>query len=210
MGNEAVLGAPSYRGPSEVNKSKRHFLIAATSAVGGVVGAAVAVPFLISMEPSARARAAGAPVEVDISRLEPGAMLTVEWRGKPVWVLNRTKPMLESLTKDTNLLADPDSNASIQPDNCRNPDRSIKPEYLVVVGICTHLGCSPSPRFEPGEASGLGANWLGGFLCPCHGSRFDLAGRVFAGQPAPTNLDIPPYYFLSDTRVLIGEEKKGA
>ena len=210
MGNEAALDGPSYRGPSEVNKSKRKFLIAATSAAGGVVGAAVAVPFLMSMEPSARARAAGAPIEVDISRLEPGAMLTVEWRGKPVWVLNRTKPMLESLAKDTNLLADPGSNASVQPENCKNEDRSIKPEFLVVVGICTHLGCSPSPRFEPGDASGLGPNWPGGFLCPCHGSRFDLAGRVFIGQPAPTNLDIPPYYFLSDTRVLIGEEKKGA
>lgn len=210
MGNEAVLGGPAYRGPSEVNKSKRKFLIAATSAAGGVIGAAVAVPFLISMEPSARARAAGAPIEVDISRIEPGAMLTVEWRGKPVWVLNRTKPILESLSKDTAQLADPDSNASIQPEYAKNQDRSIKPEYLVVIGICTHLGCSPIPRFEPGEASGLGANWLGGFLCPCHGSRFDLAGRVFAGQPAPTNLEIPPYFYLSDSRVLIGEDKKGA
>ena len=210
MGNEAVLGGPAYRGPSEVNKSKRRFLIAATSAAGGVIGAAVAVPFLTSMEPSARARAAGAPIEVDISRIEPGAMLTVEWRGKPVWVLNRTKPMLESLAQDSGLLADPDSNGSVQPDYVKNEARSIKPEFLVVVGICTHLGCSPIPAFTPGEASGLGPNWPGGFLCPCHGSRFDLAGRVFIGQPAPTNLDIPPYYFLSDTRVLIGEDKKGA
>ena len=210
MGDEAVLSGPAYRGSSEVNKSKRRFLIAATSAAGGVIGAAVAVPFLVSMEPSARARAAGAPIEVDIGRIEPGAMLTVEWRGKPVWVLNRTKPMLESLTEDTSLLADPGSNASVQPENCKNETRSIKPEYLVVIGICTHLGCSPSPMFTAGEASGLGPNWPGGFLCPCHGSRFDLAGRVFVGQPAPTNLDIPPYVYLSDTRVLIGEDKKGA
>jgi ubiquinol-cytochrome c reductase iron-sulfur subunit len=210
MGNEAVLGGPAYRGSSELNKSKRRFLIAATSVAGGVIGAAVAVPFLVSMEPSARARAAGAPIEVDISRLEPGAMLTVEWRGKPVWVLNRTKPMLEGLSKDTGLLADPDSNSSVQPEYAKNETRSIKPEYLVVIGICTHLGCSPSPQFETGNASGLGANWPGGFLCPCHGSRFDLAGRVFAGQPAPTNLDIPPYFYLSDSRVLIGEDKKGA
>jgi ubiquinol-cytochrome c reductase iron-sulfur subunit len=210
MGNEAVLGGPAYRGPSQVNKSKRKFLIAATSAAGGVLGAAVAVPFLVSMEPSARARAAGAPIEVDISRIEPGAMLTVEWRGKPVWVLNRTKPMLESLAKDTALLADPNSDASVQPANTKNQDRSIKPEYLVAVGICTHLGCSPSPVFTTGESSGLGPNWPGGFVCPCHGSRFDLAARVFIGQPAPTNLEIPPYYYLSDTRLLIGEEKKGA
>jgi ubiquinol-cytochrome c reductase iron-sulfur subunit len=210
MGNEAVLGGPAYRGASEVNPSKRKFLIAATAAAGSVLGAGVAIPFLVSMEPSARARAAGAPVEVDISRLEPGAMLTVEWRGKPVWVLNRTKPMLESLSKDTALLADPNSDASVQPEYAKNEDRSIKPEYLVVIGICTHLGCSPSPRFEAGDASGLGADWPGGFLCPCHGSKFDLAGRVFIGQPAPTNLDIPPYYFLSDTRILIGEDKKGA
>ncbi len=210
MGEQAVMGGPAFQGDQGVDKGKRNFLIAATSAVGGVFGAAVTVPFIVSMQPSARARAAGAPVEVDISKIEPGAMLTVEWRGKPVWILNRTKPMLETLAKDPGRLADPNSEASAQPDNCRNETRSIKPEYLVAVGICTHLGCSPSPMFTPGDASGLGAEWPGGFLCPCHGSRFDLAARVFAGQPAPTNLEIPPYYFMSDARVLVGEEKKGA
>ena len=210
MGEQAVMGGPAFQGDQRVDKGKRTFLIAATSAVGGVIGAAVAVPFVMSMQPSARARAAGAPVEVDIGRLEPGAMLTVEWRGKPVWILNRTKPMLETLAKDANRLADPNSESSLQPDNCRNEFRSIKPEFLVVVGICTHLGCSPSPRFEPGDAAGLGADWPGGFLCPCHGSRFDLSARVLAGQPAPTNLEIPPYFFMSESRVLVGEEKKGA
>jgi ubiquinol-cytochrome c reductase iron-sulfur subunit len=210
MGDEAALGGPSFTSPARIDKGKRNFLIGVTSVAGGVFGATVAAPFLLSMQPSARARAAGAPVEVDISKIEPGALLTVEWRGKPVWILNRTPAMIESLTKDQALLADPGSESSVQPENCRNPDRSIKPEFLVMVGICTHLGCSPSPMFTPGDASGLGANWPGGFLCPCHGSRFDLAGRVFAGQPAPTNLEIPPYFFLSDTRVLIGEEKKGA
>jgi len=210
MGDEAVLNGPSFTSEAKVDKGKRNFLIAATSVVGGVVGASVAVPFIVSMQPSARARAAGAPVEVDIGKIEPGAMLTVEWRGKPVWILNRTKPMLETLSGDQNRLADPNSESSVQPANCRNETRSLKPEYLVAVGICTHLGCSPSPMFTPGDASGLGANWPGGFLCPCHGSRFDLAARVFAGQPAPTNLEIPPYYFMSETRVLIGEEKKGA
>jgi len=209
MGEEAVMGGPSFQSGQTVDKGKRNFLIAATSAVGGVIGAAVAVPFVMSMQPSARARAAGAPVEVEIGKLEPGSMLTVEWRGKPVWILNRTKPMLESLSKDTNRLADPNSESSVQPADCRNEFRSIKPEFLVAVGICTHLGCSPSPRFEPGDPS-LGADWPGGFLCPCHGSRFDLSARVLAGQPAPTNLEIPPYYFMTDTRVLIGEEKKGA
>jgi ubiquinol-cytochrome c reductase iron-sulfur subunit len=207
MGDEAVLNGPSFDSRAKIDKGKRNFLIAATSVVGGAFGASVAVPFLLSMQPSARARAAGAPVEVDIGKIEPGAMLTVEWRGKPVWILNRTKPMLETLSADQNRLADPKSQSSVQPANCVNETRSIKPEYLVAVGICTHLGCSPTPMFTPGEASGLGANWLGGFLCPCHGSRFDLAARVFAGQPAPTNLEIPPYYFMSDTRVLIGEEK---
>jgi ubiquinol-cytochrome c reductase iron-sulfur subunit len=207
MGEQAVMGGPAFQGGQSVDKGKRNFLIAATSAVGGVIGAAVAVPFVMSMLPSARARAAGAPVEVDIGKIEPGSMLTVEWRGKPVWILNRTKPMLESLTKDAGRLADPNSESSAQPDNCRNEFRSIKPEFLVAVGICTHLGCSPSPRFEPGDASGLGADWPGGFLCPCHGSRFDLSARVFAGQPAPSNLEIPPYYFMTDTRVRVGEEK---
>ncbi len=190
--------------------ARRRNLIVATSAVGGVIGAAAAWPFLASFAPSERARAAGAPVEADLSRVEPGQMITVEWRGVPVWIMNRTKAQLESLASDTKLLADPDSKRSEQPANCRNATRSIKPEWGVMVGICTHLGCSPSSRFEPGDAQGMGADWPGGFFCPCHGSKFDLAGRVFANMPAPTNLVVPPYKFVSDTKVLIGEESKGA
>jgi len=193
-----------------LDQGKRRFLIGATSAVGGVGVVAAAMPFVMSFFPSERAKAAGAPVEVDIGKLEPGQKIDVEWRGQVVWIINRTPPMLASLPKLDPRLADPKSDSSQQPANAKNEHRSIKENVVVMIGICTHLGCSPSPRFEPGDASGLGPNWPGGFLCPCHGSRFDLAGRVFIGQPAPTNLDIPPYYFLSDTRVLIGEEKKGA
>jgi ubiquinol-cytochrome c reductase iron-sulfur subunit len=192
----------------DVNRARRN-IIGWSCAAGGAASAAVAWPFLVSLEPSARARAAGAPVEADISRLEPGQMMTVEWRGKPVWILRRTKEMLETLTKDTGWLADPNSLRSVQPPFAKNPDRSQKPEYLVVVGICTHLGCSPSPRLQPGDPS-LGGDWLGGFLCPCHGSKFDLSGRVFANMPAPDNLTVPPYKFLSETRILIGEETTGA
>jgi ubiquinol-cytochrome c reductase iron-sulfur subunit len=193
---------------SDVNHARRR-LIAGTAVLGGAAGAAAAWPFIASFEPSERAKAAGAPVEADISALEPGQMMTVEWRGKPVWVLRRTKEMLESLKKDAALLADPMSRQSEQPAFAQNEVRSEKPEYLVVIGICTHLGCSPTSKFQPGDAS-MGANWPGGFLCPCHGSRFDLAGRVYANMPAPTNLPVPPYKYLSDSKVLIGEETKGA
>jgi ubiquinol-cytochrome c reductase iron-sulfur subunit len=189
-----------------INSGKRRFLIAATSAMGGVAAAGVAVPFVMSMMPSARAKAAGAPVDVDIGKIEPGALLTVEWQGKPVWVVSRTKEMLDLLTKHDAELTDPDSDASIQPDYCKNSYRSIKPELLVVVGICTHLGCSPTYRKDIGAADLGGADWPGGFFCPCHGSRFDLSGRVFQGSPAPSNLVIPPYKFMSDDRLLVGED----
>ena len=191
-----------------VDKSKRRFLVMASSAVGGVAAAGVAIPFVVSMMPSARALAAGAPVEVDLSKLEPGAILTVEWRGKPVWIINRNKEMLDLLAKHEDKLSDPASdNSNQQPEYCKNPTRSIKPEYLIAVGICTHLGCSPTFRKEIGAAD-LGNDWPGGFFCPCHGSRFDLAARVFNGSPAPTNLVIPPHKYLSETKVLIGEDAK--
>lgn len=182
----------------------------ATSAAGGLAGIAAAVPFVASMAPSARARAAGAPVEVDLSKLEPGMLVTEEWRGQPVWVLHRTQPMLATLPEVDDDVVDPGSKMPMQPDYARNAHRSIKPEYLILVGICTHLGCSPTQKLQPGEASGLGADWHGGFFCPCHGSKFDLAGRVYKGVPAPTNLVVPPHTFLSDTRLLIGEDSKGA
>jgi len=193
----------------EVDRSKRRFLIAATAAVGGAGAVVVAVPFVKSMLPSQRAKAAGAPVEVDISKVEPGMLLTVEWRGKPVWIVNRTKEMLDMLVKHDDKLKDPKSEETQQPDYCKNPIRSIKPEYLVAVGICTHLGCSPSYRKEVGAAD-LGGDWPGGFFCPCHGSKFDLAARVFKDVPAPLNLVIPPHKYLSDARLLIGEDSKGA
>ena len=193
----------------EVDRSKRRFLVAATTAVGAVGAAVVAVPFVKSMLPSQRAKAAGAPVEVDISKVEPGMLLTVEWRGKPVWIVNRTKEMLDLLVKHDDRLKDPKSEELQQPTYCKNPTRSIKPQFLVAVGICTHLGCSPTFRKEIGPAD-LGADWPGGWFCPCHGSRFDLAARVFKDVPAPTNLVIPPYKYLSDARILIGEDSKGA
>ncbi|MBW8306722.1 MAG: ubiquinol-cytochrome c reductase iron-sulfur subunit [Thiobacillus sp.] len=193
----------------KVDARKRKFLIAATSAVGGVAVAAVALPLVMSMMPSARAKAAGAPVEVDIDKIEPGMLLTIEWRGKPVWIVNRTPEMLDLLAKLDDKLADPNSEMPQQPEYCRNATRSIKPEYLVAVGICTHLGCSPTFRKEVGAAD-LGGDWPGGFFCPCHGSRFDLAARVFKGVPAPTNLVIPPHQYLSDARLLIGVDSKGA
>ncbi len=194
-----------------VDRDKRRFLTLLTTGVGAVgVGFAV-TPFVLSMTPSARARAAGAPVEVDISKLELGQMMTVEWRGKPVWIVRRTKDMLAALPALDKQLADPESKVvDQQPDYAANPARSRKPELLVLVGICTHLGCAPSQKFQVGPASGMGDDWTGGFFCPCHGSKFDLAGRVFKGVPAPTNLPVPPHMFLSDTRILIGEDKKGA
>ena len=191
-----------------IDKSKRRTLIAWTSAAGAVAGISVATPFVMSMFPSARARAAGAPVEIDLGKLEPGMMITEEWRGKPVWILHRTGSMIERIPDTDELVADPDSSQPMQPEYASNELRSIKPDYLVLVGICTHLGCSPSPKLEVGEASGLGAGWNGGFFCPCHGSKFDLAGRVFKGAPAPSNLEVPPHTYLSDTRLLIGEDSK--
>lgn len=195
-------------GNQQVDQGKRRFLIAATTAVGGVAAVAVSVPFVTSMLPSERAKAAGAPVEADISKIEPGAMITVEWRGKPVWIVNRTQAMLDMLDKHNDKLSDPMLEvATQQPDYCNNPGRSIKSNVVVLVGICTHLGCSPSPKLQAN--SDMGAEWPGGFFCPCHGSRFDLAGRVFKGSPAPINLVVPPHQFLSDTVVLIGEDGKG-
>jgi ubiquinol-cytochrome c reductase iron-sulfur subunit len=195
---------------SNVDRRKRRFLLAATSIAGGVAGVAAAVPFVASMNPSARARAAGAPVEVDLSKVEPGMIVTVEWRGQPVWVVHRTREMIDSLHRLDSVVADPKSSMPMQPDYAKNEARSIKPEYLVLVGICTHLGCSPSQKLAPGADSGLGEQWPGGFFCPCHGSKFDLAGRVYKGVPAPVNLKVPPYTYLSDTRLLIGEDSKGA
>jgi ubiquinol-cytochrome c reductase iron-sulfur subunit len=191
----------------------RRRLIVATSAVGGVGVLAAVVPFVSSMLPSERAKAAGAPVEADISKLEPGQIMTVEWRGKPVWIINRTPEMLASLKLVEGDLADPPSEKSEQPKYCQNETRSIdgkKPEILVAVGICTHLGCSPTSKFKTGAEEGMTADWKGGFLCPCHGSTFDMAGRVFKNKPAPTNLPIPPHRYLSDTRILIGEDTQGA
>jgi len=194
---------------STVDASKRTWLIASSCA--GAVGAGfVAVPFVSSFEPSERAKAAGAPVEVDISALEPGQKMTVEWRGKPVWILKRTPEMLKQLPTHDNELADPLSKRTAYPipENCKNEWRSIKPEILVLVGICTHLGCSPGDKFTPGPQPSLPDDWDGGFLCPCHGSTFDLAGRVYKNKPAPDNLEVPTYKYLSDTRLLIGEETK--
>jgi ubiquinol-cytochrome c reductase iron-sulfur subunit len=190
--------------------SRRRFLTRLTTGVGAVGVAFAATPFILSMNPSARARAAGAPVEADISKLEPGQMMVIEWRGKPVWIVNRTPEMLATLATDTARLSDPDSKVPQQPDYATNPARSIKPEILVLVGICTHLGCSPKKVFTMGAASDLGDDWPGGFFCPCHGSKFDLAGRVYKGVPAPTNLVVPPYQFLTDSRLLIGADEKGA
>ena len=188
----------------------RRRLLVATATAGGVAGVAVAVPFVSSMLPSERAKAAGAPVEVDISKLGPGEMMTVEWRGKPVWIINRTPEMLASLRKVDDKVADPKSDKEMQPEYCKNETRSIKPEIMVAVGICTHLGCSPSAKFKKGTEDGMDAAWLGGFLCPCHGSTFDFAGRVFKNKPAPDNLEVPPHMYLSEKRILIGEDKKGA
>lgn len=193
---------------SELAQDRRNLLIA-TSAAGAAAVAATAVPFIASLTPSERAKAAGAPVEADVGKLQPGEMMTVEWRGKPVWILRRTAGMLEGLTGHEARLADPASEASLQPAYTRNAHRAINSEYLVVIGICTHLGCSPTEKLRPGATSGLGDDWPGGFLCPCHGSIFDLAGRVFRSQPAPTNLEIPPHTWLSATVLLIGDDGSG-
>jgi ubiquinol-cytochrome c reductase iron-sulfur subunit len=195
----------------QVDTGRRHFLTVATIATGAVGAAFVAVPFLASWKPSARAKAMGAPVEVDIAKLEPGAMVKVEWRGKAIYIVNRTPQMLAQLDGVDASLRDPDSNESDQPEFAKNPARALKPEYLVVVGVCTHLGCAPLEKFTPAPADvSVSADWPGGFFCPCHGSKFDMSGRVFKDVPAPTNLPVPPYRYLSDTRILIGAEAEKA
>ncbi|MBK1723905.1 ubiquinol-cytochrome c reductase iron-sulfur subunit [Thiocystis violacea] len=192
-----------------VHTTRRRVLVAATSLVGAMGAGFALVPFVASMNPSARARAAGAPVEAEIGKLEPGALLRVKWRGKPVWVVHRTPAMLASLASNDHKLVDPTSQVPQQPAYCQNPARSIKPEYLVAIGICTHLGCSPTYRPEVAPED-LGAEWKGGFHCPCHGSRFDLAARVFKNVPAPTNLVIPKHTYLNATTLLIGEDGAAA
>jgi ubiquinol-cytochrome c reductase iron-sulfur subunit len=189
-----------------IDKGRRQLLTAATTLTGAAGVAFAAVPFLASWKPSARAKALGAPVEIDISKLEPGSMLKIEWRGKPVLVVRRTTEMIERIGAHDERLADPGSDNSRQPDYVKNPARAIKPEFLVLLGVCTHLGCLPQNYFAPGAvpAVGLKADWPGGFFCPCHGSKFDLSGRVFAGVPAPTNLEIPPYTFADDQHIVIG------
>jgi ubiquinol-cytochrome c reductase iron-sulfur subunit len=197
---------------SPVDSSKRTWII--TSACAGAVGGvATAVPFVSSFQPSEKAKAAGAAVEVDISNLKDGEKLTVEWRGKPVWIIKRTPEQLKDLPGLDGELADPTSARhpeEFTPPYAQNEARSIKPEILVVVGICTHLGCSPTDKFVAGPQPSLPADWKGGFLCPCHGSTFDMAGRVFKNKPAPDNLQVPPHMYLSDTKLLIGEDKKAA
>ncbi|MCP5153905.1 MAG: ubiquinol-cytochrome c reductase iron-sulfur subunit [Ectothiorhodospiraceae bacterium] len=187
---------------------RRRFLTGAVTVVGGVGAAFAAWPFASAWQPSERARAIGAPIEVDISKLEPGRLLTDKWQGKPVWIMRRTEDVLTQLPGLDGELRDPKSEEDQQPSYATNEYRSIKPEVLVLVGLCTHLGCSPT-YLKAGDPQ-LGAEWKGGFFCPCHGSRFDLAGRVFAGVPAPTNLVVPPHKYLSDTRILIGEDSGGA
>jgi ubiquinol-cytochrome c reductase iron-sulfur subunit len=190
----------------KVDKTRRT-LVVATSVAGGAATLAAAVPFVASMWPSQRARAAGAPVEAEIGTLAPGELRVFEWRGKPVWVIRRTKEMIDSLKAVVPNLTDPESKASEQPSYARNEFRSQKPEIMVMEGVCTHLGCSP--QLKPVEAKGeMGGDWVGGFYCPCHGSKFDYAGRVFRGAPAPTNLPVPPYTFVSDGQLLIGEDKE--
>lgn len=193
-----------------VDTGRRRFLLtAATSGVAAIGAGFVAVPFLASWNPSARARAAGAPVEVDISKVEPGQLIRVEWRGKPVWVVRRTDQVLKDLATLDDQLRDPASDESDQPENCKNPTRAIKEEFFVAVGICTHLGCSPTYRPEVAPAD-LGAEWRGGFFCPCHGSRFDMAGRVYQSVPAPLNLVIPPYRYVDANTLIVGEAEEGA
>jgi ubiquinol-cytochrome c reductase iron-sulfur subunit len=192
--------------------SGRRGLLVATCAAGGVAGLATAGAFVSTFQPSERAKAAGAPVEVDIAGLAPGEMKTVEWRGKPVWILKRSPEMVESLKKTGDQVADPNSErnqADLTPEYARNEYRSRKPDLLVAVGICSHLGCSPSAKLQPGAQPSLPDDWQGGFLCPCHGSTFDLAGRVFKNKPAPDNLQVPPHMYLSDTRLVIGKDEKG-
>jgi ubiquinol-cytochrome c reductase iron-sulfur subunit len=189
--------------------TRRHFLTVATAVTGGVGAIATAVPFVLSFKPSARAMALGAPVEVDISKIELGALLKVEWRGRLIYILHRSPEMLAELKKDVALLRDPTSQDSTQPSYAQNEHRSVRPEFLVMEGVCTHLGCAPAPRFEVAPAD-LGPSWPGGFYCPCHGSKFDLAGRVFSGVPAPLNLAVPPYRFVNDSTIQIGSDTENS
>jgi ubiquinol-cytochrome c reductase iron-sulfur subunit len=189
--------------------TRRHFLTVATAVTGGVGAIATAVPFVLSFKPSARAQALGAPVEVDISKIELGALLKVEWRGRLIYILHRSPEMLAELKKDAELLRDPTSQDSTQPSYAQNEHRSIRPEFLVMEGVCTHLGCAPAPRFEVAPVD-LGPAWPGGFYCPCHGSKFDLAGRVFTGVPAPLNLAVPPYRFVNDSTIQIGSDTENS
>ncbi|MFB9244920.1 ubiquinol-cytochrome c reductase iron-sulfur subunit [Massilia antarctica] len=190
----------------------RRVMLAATCAVGGVVGLATAGALVSTFQPSEKAKAAGAPVEVDITGMAPGEMKTVEWRGKPVWILKRSPEMVASLKKTDSAVADPESKRTpdaLTPEYARNEHRSIKPEYLIAVGICSHLGCSPTSKFAEGAQPNLPDNWAGGFLCPCHGSTFDLAGRVFKNKPAPDNLEVPRHMYLSENKLIIGKDEKG-
>lgn len=189
----------------EINQGRRRFLVLTTAGAGGLAAAGVAAPFVASWFPSEKAKAAGAPVEIDVSKLEAGQILTAEWQGKPIWVVNRTDQQLKDLKGLNGVLTDPNSEVNHQPEDCKNETRSIKPNVLVAIGICTHLGCSPTYRPDIAPAD-LGAEWKGGFFCPCHGSKFDIAGRVYAGAPAPTNLVIPPHKYLSDTTIQVGDE----
>ena len=190
------------------NSRRRRFLTALTSIVGLAGAGTLVAAFVASMRPSARARAMGAPVEADISRLQEGQMMVVEWRGKPVWIIRRSEQMLDELGRLRDVLADPDSEIRQQPVYAQNEFRSIRPDILIILGVCTHLGCAPTKKFERGVASGISQDWPGGFFCPCHGSTFDLAGRVYKNVPAPTNLEVPPHSFLSDSRILIGTSRK--
>jgi ubiquinol-cytochrome c reductase iron-sulfur subunit len=190
----------------QVDESRRQFLVKGSCVLGGIGAVCALSPFVLSWLPSDKAQAAGAPVQVDLSQMEPGQQLIVEWRGKPVWIIRRTKEMLKNLETDTDYLRDPESLVEQQPDYAKNKYRSLRPEYLVLIGICTHLGCSP--KYTP-IPNALGPHWPGGFYCPCHGSTFDLAGRVFKGVPAPINLEVPPYRFLNDHVIVIGEDEKG-
>lgn len=193
----------------QVNSGRRRFLGWATAIVGAVGAAFLTVPFIKSLKPSARAQAAGAPIEVDISGLKPGDIMTVDWRGQPVWVLRRTQDEIDRLSKIDERLVDPESDDSQQPPYAKNENRSIEPEYLVVIALCTHLGCVPTYKPQPGNTQ-WDPNWPGGFLCPCHLSRYDLAGRVFKDVPAPLNLVVPPYMFLDENRLLIGAHHEGS
>lgn len=192
-----------------VNQARRRFLTVATAGVGAVGAGFVVTPFVGSWNPSAKAKAAGAPVQINISKLEAGQMIVEEWRGKPVYLVRRTPEMVANLAKMAVMVSDPESAASTQPEYCKNAHRSVREELLVLVGICTHLGCAPKNRFDVAPED-LGKEWLGGFFCPCHGSKFDLAGRVFKGVPAPLNLEVPPYRFVSDDVIVVGEDPEGA